>query len=48
MFQIMDLTITFDEFIKLYNEATSIPYGFLYVDVRENKFRQNFDTNLES
>ena len=47
MFQAMDLSITFDQFVNMYLEATSIPYGFLYVDVRDVKFRQCFDKLLE-
>jgi len=42
-----DLSIEYDEFIKLYNVATEDKYSFLYVDVRDVQFRKNFNTELE-
>ena len=43
MYKDMDLTIPFDLFIQLYEDATKEKYNFLYVDVRDDKFRKNFD-----
>lgn len=50
MFKSMDLSIEFDQFLELYYTATSIPYGFLYIDVRakpKTKFRINFTTPID-
>ena len=38
----MDLQISFQLFLKLYENATSEPYGFLYVDKNKGEFRRNF------
>lgn len=43
MYKDSDLTIPFDLFLQLYEDATKDKYNFLYVDVREDKFRKNFD-----
>ena len=37
-----DLAIPLKEFNELYEDATSKQYNFLYVDVRNEKFRRNF------
>lgn len=39
----MDLKIPFNLFVKLYENATSKPYNFLYVDTK-GEFRRNFNT----
>ena len=41
-----DLCVSYETFLKLYNEATRNPWSFLYVDVRNNVFRENFNTLL--
>lgn len=38
-----DVSIPFHVFYKLYKYATSIPYGFLYIDTTNEKFRQSFN-----
>src|SRR5205823_3520629 len=37
-----DLPINFELFLKLYENATSAKYNFLYIDVRDVSFRKNF------
>jgi len=39
----LDLDIAFDKFVHLYKDATKEKYNFLYVDVKETKFRKNFN-----
>jgi hypothetical protein len=39
----LDITIPFDDFKRLYYYATKKKYSFLYIDVRNELFRQNFD-----
>ena len=41
-----DLCVSYESFLRLYNEATKRPWSFLYVDVRNNVFRGNFNTLL--
>jgi hypothetical protein len=36
------LGIPLDEFIQLYTDATSKPFGFLYMDMNEGTFRKSF------
>jgi len=36
------LSVDFDTFLRIYHDATSERYNFLYIDSRENKFRRNF------
>ena len=43
LFTHASLSVKFSEFLEMYKKATSEPYGFLYVDTREDKFRTNFD-----
>jgi hypothetical protein len=38
-----DLSISFDDFMKMYHEATEDEFGFLYIDTRREKFRKNFN-----
>ena len=42
----LDLSIEFPEFLKIYRYATEKPYSFLYVDVRNDKFRKNFNEEI--
>jgi hypothetical protein len=39
----LDLTIPFPIFLKLYLHATKDKYNFLYIDLREEKLRKNFN-----
>src|SRR5581483_2928508 len=41
------LAIPYDLFVKLYHNATSKPYGFLFVDKRTDEFRQGFNKVYE-
>jgi len=43
----LDLSIDFDDFLKLYYYATKDPYNFLYIDVRNEVFRKNFNSFLK-
>jgi hypothetical protein len=43
MYSDFDLDIDYDKFKELYDDATKEKYSFLYVDVRNSKFRENFD-----
>lgn len=38
-----NLAITWEKFNDLYSDATKKRYNFLYIDVRNEKFRRNFD-----
>ena len=42
----MDLSIDFDKFLELYEYATKEKYNFLYIDVKNEKFRKNFNEEL--
>ncbi len=42
----LDLSLTFDEFYKLYKYATKERFSFLYIDVVNETFRRSFDTSL--
>lgn len=46
LFESLDLSIDFETFVKIYNYATKDPFNFLYIDVRENKFRKNFNEQI--
>lgn len=39
----MDLALPFETFVKIYSNATNKPYSFLYIDVRRDEYRKNFD-----
>lgn len=41
-----DINVTYEKFIQLYNIAVEKPYGFLYVDTRNDTFRRNFTDQL--
>lgn len=38
-----DLAIDIDRLEAIYKSATSVPYGFLYIDTRNEIYRKNFD-----
>ena len=42
LFEALDLAIEFEDFERLYKDATAEPFNFLYVDSRENEYRKNF------
>lgn len=42
----LDLSIDFPEFLRIYQYATAAPYSFLYVDVRKDQFRKNFNEEI--
>jgi hypothetical protein len=46
IYELLDLSIPLDRFITLYHFATAEPYNFLYVNVRQEQFRKNFNTAL--
>jgi predicted transcriptional regulator len=43
IYESVDLSIPFEQFQEIYNYATKEPYHFLYIDVRNEEFRENFD-----
>ena len=43
LFEALDLSIDFEEFEKLYLDATAQPFNFLYVFSRDNTYRKNFN-----
>ena len=43
LYDALDLSIEFETFEKLYQDATAEQFHFLYVDSRENKYRKDFD-----
>lgn len=47
LYEAFDLSCDFDTFVDIYNFATEEPYNFLYIDIRENKFRKNFDKEIK-
>lgn len=42
----LDLSISLDEFIRIYKYATKEPYNFLYTS-SQNEFRKNFNQSIE-
>ena len=36
------LGVTLEEFMDVYTDATSVPFGFLYIDMNEGTFRKSF------
>ena len=42
----LDLAINFEEFYDMYNHATNEKYNFLFVDIRNEKYRHNFSHEL--
>jgi hypothetical protein len=41
------LPVTEEEFASMYKDATSIPYGFLYIDTDSNQYRSKFDKQYD-
>lgn len=46
IYESLDLSIDFDEFVELYHYAIKDPYNFLYIDVKQDKYRKNFDKEI--
>jgi hypothetical protein len=46
IYESLDLSTNFDDFVKMYHYATEEPYNFFYIDVRDEKYRKNFDTEI--
>lgn len=42
----LDLSVEFDKFLQMYDWATEKQYSFFYIDVRNDKYRRNFDTQI--
>ena len=47
MYELLDISIPFDQFITIYKFSTAEPFNFLFVDVRRDLFRKNFDILLD-
>lgn len=45
--KVLDLSIDFDKLWSMYQHCTSKPYSFLYVNVRTEEFRCNFNKKLD-
>lgn len=43
IYKAADLSITLEEFQKIYDDATAKPYSFLYIDTVNGTFRRNFN-----
>lgn len=47
IYELIDLSsVTFPEFLDLYNFATKEKYSFLYIDTRDESFRRNFSEKI--
>lgn len=42
----IDLSLDIDQFMKMYKIATEKMYNFLYIDIRNEQYRRNFNTQL--
>ena len=43
LYKNFDIGIPFEDFLKIYHDATKEKYGFLYYDKCNDEFRKNFD-----
>jgi hypothetical protein len=43
----LDLGIPFDDFKQMYYYAVKDPYNFLYIDMRYDEYRRNFNELLK-
>jgi hypothetical protein len=43
MYKEMNIAISHEDFLKCYAQATEVNYSFLYVDIRADSLRQNFN-----
>jgi len=46
IYKMLDLSIDIEKFYELYDYATKDPYCFLYIDMKNQKFRKNFSKEL--
>jgi hypothetical protein len=42
----LDLGISLEDFEKLYHYAVETPYSFLYIDIRNDEYRKNFNEKI--
>jgi hypothetical protein len=47
MHELFDLSVPWKSFLALYHYATESPFSFLFIDVRSEKFRMNFNVALD-
>lgn len=47
MYELFDLSIPWSVFHTIYRVATNAPFSFLYIDVRSERFRKNFNISLD-
>ena len=45
--KLLDLSIDFDKLWSLYQHCTSKPYSFLYINTRNEEYRNNFNKKIE-
>jgi hypothetical protein len=46
LYEHVDLSIEYSDFVRLYEHATREKWHFLYIDVRDEQFRRNFNEQL--
>lgn len=46
IYELIDLSVPLEKFVSLYQFATAEPFNFLFVDIRREVFRKNFNTVL--
>jgi hypothetical protein len=46
IYKMLDLSVDIEKFYELYDFATKDPYCFLYIDMKNQKFRKNFSKEL--
>jgi hypothetical protein len=42
----LDLGISLEDFMQLYHYGVSTPYSFLYIDIRNDEYRKNFNEKI--
>jgi hypothetical protein len=42
----LDLGISLEDFMQLYHYAVETPYSFLYIDIRNDEYRKNFNEKI--
>jgi hypothetical protein len=46
LYEHLDLSIGYCDFVRLYEHATREKWHYLYIDVRDEQFRRNFNEQL--